>query len=638
MNSKKGGSGRGRPSVTGAANSFKGTDNSGSGNNIPKLDQPTHNVADVDLDSDSAHDGNWEIAGKKNKKRSDGNKSWGSYDSVPRAQGRSEAQQRPSSLGIPSNNRTQNVDNRRPAGRGNARPPPPKSNSESNYPAPTLVVAPPLQRGWNWKARNGSNAPQQISPEGSMEKDNIDNEDEDADEDDILDDDDDFSDDYDSDVSQKSFQTRKKNRWLNSFFESLDDLTVDQINGSTRQWHCPACHNGPGAIDWYNGLQPLMTHAKTKRSKRVKLHRELASLLEEELHNRGTSVLPTSEAFGKWKGLHELMKDHEIVWPPMVVVMNTLLKRGENDKWLGMGNEELLEYFHMYPAVKARHSYGPHGHRGMSVLIFEASAIGYLESKRLHEHFAEQETDRDAWDRCRQLFLPGGNRQLYGYMATKEDLDIFNQHSQGKSRLKFDMVSYYEKVSGPMRQMGEDTQLLSFYKKSYAKEKLTSDILKADVGVLSQRLKETREENKFVRLRSKIQHEEHKEEMDAQESFFKNQLEKIHTSMEEKEQMLEKLLQDDRNAKQVDADSGSNEDRQLKEVEVAKFIEVQTKDIEEYETERDRIVEEYKNKKLKMRQRHLEEEVELEKKLNATLAQLVEKHVPKAPIDGGTDE
>ncbi|KAK1266335.1 hypothetical protein QJS04_geneDACA009092 [Acorus gramineus] len=471
-----------------------------------------------------------------------------------------------------------------------------------------------------------------------MEKDDIDNEDEDADEDEILDDDGDFSDDYDSDVSQKSFQTRKKNRWLKSFFESLDDLTVDQINGSTRQWHCPACHSGPGAIDWYNGLQPLMTHAKTKRSKRVKLHRELASLLEEELHNRGTSVLPASEAFGKWKGLHELMKDHEIVWPPMVVVMNTLLKRGENDKWLGMGNEELLEYFHMYPAVKARHSYGPHGHRGMSVLIFEASAIGYLESKRLHQHFSEQETDRDAWDRCRQLFLPGGNRQLYGYMATKEDLDIFNQHSQGKSRLKFDMVSYYEKVSGPMRQMGEDTQLLSFYKKSYAKEKLTSDILKADVGVLSQRLKETREENKFVRLRSKIQHEEHKEEMDSQESFFKNQLEKIHTSMEEKEQMLEKLLQDDRNAKQVGVDSGSNEDRQLKEVEVAKFIEVQTKDIEEYETERDRIIEEYKNEKLKMRQRHFEEEVELEKKLNATLAQLVEKHVPKAPIDDGTDE
>lgn len=100
-------------------------------------------------------------------------------------------------------------------------------------------------------------------------------------------------------------------------------------------------------------------------------------------------------------------------------------------KWIGMGNQELLDYFGSYEAVKARHSYGPQGHRGMSVLIFEASGGGYLEAERLHKHFAEQGTDRNAWDRRRNLFHHGGNRQLYGYMAVKEDLDIFNQHSQG---------------------------------------------------------------------------------------------------------------------------------------------------------------------------------------------------------------
>jgi hypothetical protein len=69
----------------------------------------------------------------------------------------------------------------------------------------------------------------------------------------------------------------------------------------------------------------------------------------------------------------------------------------------------------------------------MSILIFETSARGYLEAERLHKHFTEQGTDRDAWDRRRVLFHSGGKRQLYGYMVVKEDLDMFNQHSQGLS-------------------------------------------------------------------------------------------------------------------------------------------------------------------------------------------------------------
>jgi hypothetical protein len=79
-------------------------------------------------------------------------------------------------------------------------------------------------------------------------------------------------------------------------------------------------------------LQPLMTHAKMKGSTKVKLHREFATLLEEELRCRGTSVIPVGEQYGKWQGLRETTPDHEIVWPPMVVITNTFLDTDEDDK------------------------------------------------------------------------------------------------------------------------------------------------------------------------------------------------------------------------------------------------------------------------------------------------------------------
>ncbi|TXG60208.1 hypothetical protein EZV62_014781 [Acer yangbiense] len=102
------------------------------------------------------------------------------------------------------------------------------------------------------------------------------------------------------------------------------------------------------------------------------------------------------------ESLKEEERDQVIVWPPMVVIMTTKHDKGDNDKWIGIRNQELLDYFDSYHAAKARHSYGPHGHCGMSLLIFESSARGYLEADRLHKNFVEQGLDRNTWDRHRK--------------------------------------------------------------------------------------------------------------------------------------------------------------------------------------------------------------------------------------------
>ncbi|GJN13566.1 hypothetical protein PR202_gb00284 [Eleusine coracana subsp. coracana] len=515
------------------------------------------------------------------------------------------------------------------ANRGNYRPPP--QTPQAPRPVPTQ----PLANGWQWKSRPrsaGYETKEDDTPSSGYdhEMDDVEDQESSDDEDELSDD---LSDDYDSDASEKSFETRKTNKWFKSFFDVLDKLSVEDINEPSRQWHCPACKNGPGAIDWYKGLQPLMTHARTKGSTRVKLHRELAALLEEELSRRGTSVIPAGEQFGKWKGLQE-STDREIVWPPMVIVMNTLLEKDDDDKVIvsvleGNGNQELLDYFGEYAASKARHAYGPAGHRGMSVLIFESSAVGYMEAERLHKHFVVQRSDRNAWHNHKPRFVPGGKRQLYGYLANKDDMESFNRHCQGKSRLKYEMKSYNEMVVAQMKQMSEDNQQLNYLKNKVVKTEQRSKAVEETLGVITQKLRETMEENIFVRSKAKEKHAEYEEEMKYQEEFFHNQIDDIHKAMEDKVKMFEKLLQEERSkARRFDVDSGTTEDQMLRKEHVQKFIDCQVKDVAEFEAERDELIKAHEEKKMKLKKEYMEKELELEKELDAALTGLMDKHKP----------
>lgn len=349
MSSRRGGSGKpatANVNVSSPSPSSKGKNVAAAADNAEQL---SHAIADVTLDSSSKDDGHWEeVIAKKSKNRagSTAAKQWLPHNSLsnnPKPWGPRNTNNSTAPPAPPNTWSSKAAPPKRPpvsAPGGNSR------HFETAYRAPQPVITPPLQHGWNWQSRAASAS--QLPQATSQPKDDIgpsddldpkknnetydDDDDSDVMEDDSDDDDELLSDEFDSDSSEKSHNTLKKSNWFGKFFKIIEELKIDEINDPERQWHCPACRGGPGAIDWYRGLQPLMTHAKTKGGHRLKLHRKFAEVLEDELQRIGTSVVPPGEAFGRWKGLQDEEKDYEIVWPPMVVVMNTKLEQDENDK------------------------------------------------------------------------------------------------------------------------------------------------------------------------------------------------------------------------------------------------------------------------------------------------------------------
>ncbi|GLT59971.1 hypothetical protein SLA2020_327640 [Shorea laevis] len=344
----------------------------------------------------------------------------------------------------------------------------------------------------------------------------------------VQDDDDDGtfdnSDEYDPDLGPKSHEEGKNSKWFRKFFEGLEALSIEEIDGHKCSCNCPVCPSGTGAVKWFQGLEDLITHAKTEVARSVKLHREFAELLEVEVLRKRLLATPeaTVNLVGKWNGLNG-EEDHQIVWPPMVIIRNTSICIA--NKWIGMGSQELLELFSSYAAIKAHHFYGPLGHRGVSILIFESSAEGYLEAESLHRSFPKQGLGRNAWDsRPAVEILQGGKHQLYGYLAEKEELDFFNHHSQGKSKLKFEMKSYRDAIMNQIAKLSWDSQQLIRVKQRLAEQETNVVMQRESVHALSKKLSLKKEEMSKFRQKIQQEHEEHNEEMEFQEKFFNDQI------------------------------------------------------------------------------------------------------------------
>lgn len=334
----------------------------------------------------------------------------------------------------------------------------------------------------------------------------------------------------------------------------------------------------------------------------------------------------SGEFFGIWKGLRE-NTDRPIVWPPVVIIMNTRLEQDKDGKWKGMGNKELLSYFSKYHVKEACHAYGPDGHSGMSALIFEGSAVAYKEAERLHNHFVDQRTDKYAWLNHR-IVIPGGKRQLYGFLAEKEDLEAFNRH-HGKDYLKYEMKSYNEMVVTQLKQMSEDNQQLNYVKNEMVKTERHSKEVEEALGVETQKLQGAIEDNIILKRKTKEMLSECVEQMEFNAKFYHEQIERLRKDTEEKENEFERLLQEElARAIECDVDSETTENCKLREEQIQRIIDCQVKDAEEFDAEQDELIKTHEEKKANVKMEYMAKDVELEEELYAALTSLMEKHKP----------
>ncbi|MBA0683133.1 hypothetical protein Goari_024808, partial [Gossypium aridum] len=240
---------------------------------------------------------------------------------------------------------------------------------------------------------------------------------------------------------------------------------------------------------------------------------------------------------------------------------------------------------------------------------------------RLHKHFKEQGRDRDAWDHSRVPFCPGGKRQLYGYIAIKEDLDVFNRHSQGNSKLKFELRSYQEMVESQIKKINDNSQQLTRLKKKVAQEQQHSQVLAESLGRLSEKLHQTKEpKNSIVRQRAILQHEQNKEELIAKEQYFKEKINTIYQSIDSKEDNFEKLQ---RAASERVKQSNTNP---IHDKDECSAIELHEKNIGEFNAEREKLMKSRQDRRLAITLRYWEDLVKLEEGFEKELTLLMEKY------------
>ncbi|KAK9288370.1 hypothetical protein L1049_016824 [Liquidambar formosana] len=144
-------------------------------------------------------------------------------------------------------------------------------------------------------------------------------------------------------------------------------------------------------------------------------------------------------------------QDDLIMWPPVVIIHNTITGKGRDGRMEGLGNKAMdIKLRDLgFGGGKSKSLYGKEGHLGITLVKFASDQSGLKEAGRLAEYFEKENHGRRSWARLQSLTYGKDDennphlvkmdeqtrekkRIHYGYLGTASDLDKLDFETRKK--------------------------------------------------------------------------------------------------------------------------------------------------------------------------------------------------------------
>ncbi|XP_030515432.2 uncharacterized protein LOC115729126 [Rhodamnia argentea] len=212
-------------------------------------------------------------------------------------------------------------------------------------------------------------------------------------------------------------------------------------NGKNGPLKCVACGRSSKEFQDVHGL---IMHAYNSENADLRvdhlgLHKALCALMSWNYakppdNSKAYQSLPAEEAAANLEDL--------IMWPPMVIIHNTITGKSKEGRMEGLGIKAMDNYVRELGFVggKSKSLYGREGHLGITLIKFSADQSGLKQALQLAEHFEKDNHGRKSWARLQPLTLGKDDennpnlvrvdgrtgekrRTFYGYLGTALDID-----------------------------------------------------------------------------------------------------------------------------------------------------------------------------------------------------------------------
>ncbi|GAV84855.1 XS domain-containing protein [Cephalotus follicularis] len=221
-------------------------------------------------------------------------------------------------------------------------------------------------------------------------------------------------------------------------------------DGKQGRIHCVAC--GRSSKD-FPDMHSLILHTYNSDNAELRvdhlgLHKALCVLMgwnysKPPDNSKAYQFLPADEVAANQEDL--------IMWPPLVIIHNTVTGKGKDGRVEGLGNKAMDSKIRDmgFGGGKSKSLYGRDGHLGITLVKFAGDQSGMTEAVRFAEYFEKDNHGRKGWARVQTLTLGKDDeknpnlvkvdertgdkkRILYGYLGLAADLDKLDYDTRKK--------------------------------------------------------------------------------------------------------------------------------------------------------------------------------------------------------------